>query len=83
VIDEAWSDRGRSRIAPGEHCLRLEVPPVLNVGDYTVGLWIGTALQDILETPNAFSFRLEGSDQGRPGRALVLRLPMTIASVDP
>jgi len=82
VIDEALSDRDRSRVPPGEHRLRLEVPPLLNVGEYTVGVWIGTQYHDILEIPGAISFNLEGSDRGRPSRALVLRLPMTIDSLD-
>jgi ABC-2 type transport system ATP-binding protein/lipopolysaccharide transport system ATP-binding protein len=81
VLDEAWSDRERPRLPPGSYRVRLEVPPVLNVGDYTVGVWFGTAYQEILEVPACFSFRLEGSDRGRPGRVLVLQLPLSVESL--
>jgi ABC-2 type transport system ATP-binding protein/lipopolysaccharide transport system ATP-binding protein len=82
VIDEALSDRESPRLPPGAYRLRLQVPPVLNVGDYTVGVWIGTRYHVIMEVPTAFSFSLEGSDRGRPGRVLVLRLPMSVDSLD-
>jgi ABC-2 type transport system ATP-binding protein/lipopolysaccharide transport system ATP-binding protein len=81
IVDEALSDEVRPRLTPGTHRLRLQVPPVLNVGDYTVGVWFGTSYQEILEVPTAFTFTLEGSDRGRPDRALVLRLPMSVTSL--
>lgn len=82
ILDEALSDTERQPLAAGNHRLRLEIPPLLNVGNYTIGVWFGTAHEDILDVPTALSFTLEGSDRGRPDRALVLRLPMSLTSLD-
>jgi ABC-2 type transport system ATP-binding protein/lipopolysaccharide transport system ATP-binding protein len=38
VVDEALRDRERPRLAPGRYRVCMDVPPVLNVGDYSVGL---------------------------------------------
>ncbi len=82
VLDQVLSDQDAPRLPPGAHRLRLEVPPVLNVGRYTVGVWFGTTYHEILNVPTALSFTLEGSDRGRPERVLVLEVPMTVTSLD-
>jgi ABC-2 type transport system ATP-binding protein/lipopolysaccharide transport system ATP-binding protein len=48
------------------------------VGEYTVGVWVGTSTLDLLDEPTAASFTLHGSDHGRPDRAVVLGLPFSI-----
>jgi ABC-2 type transport system ATP-binding protein/lipopolysaccharide transport system ATP-binding protein len=76
VLDEAWSDTERSRPElPGTYTVRILVPPVLNVGEYRIGIWVGTRYDTLLFEPAAATFRLEGSTKGRPERALELYLP--------
>jgi len=82
ILDQLLSDQNLQRMAPGTYRLRLEVPPVLNVGDYTVGVWFGTMYEEILNVPTTLSFTLVGSDRGRPERVLVLELPMSVTAVD-
>jgi hypothetical protein len=81
VFDEALSDHGSQRLAPGSYCARLEVPPVLNVGDFSVGLWMGTALQDLIHEPAIMTFTLGGADYDRPDRLLVLKPPFVVRPV--
>jgi energy-coupling factor transporter ATP-binding protein EcfA2 len=78
VLDEVFSDRTEQRLGAGRYKAAMEVPPVLNVGDFSVGLWFGTAHTDILEEPVAASFTLHGSDRGRPDRVLVGDLPILV-----
>jgi ABC-type polysaccharide/polyol phosphate transport system ATPase subunit len=81
VFDEALSDHGLDRLRPGSYCAELAVPPVLNVGDFTVGLWIGTMQEDIIYEPVAVSFTLGGSGNDRPDRLLTLGLPFLVRPV--
>ena len=80
VFDEALSDgHGTGSFAgAGEYRVRLDVPPVLNAGDYVVGVWAGTAYDDLLHEPAAARLRLEGGVGARPTRAVVLDLPFTV-----
>jgi ABC-2 type transport system ATP-binding protein/lipopolysaccharide transport system ATP-binding protein len=75
VLDEAWSDTEGSRPdRPGTYTVRISVPPVLNVGEYRIGVWAGTSYETLLFQPAATTFRLEGSTKGRPERAVALFL---------
>jgi ABC-2 type transport system ATP-binding protein/lipopolysaccharide transport system ATP-binding protein len=78
VFDEALSDHGPPRLPVGSHCAELAVPPMLNVGDFTVGVWIGTVHEDLVHEPAAASFSLNGDGQDRPDRLLALRLPFAV-----
>jgi ABC-type sulfate/molybdate transport systems ATPase subunit len=78
VLDEALSDRHQVQLGKGRHRIAMEVPPVLNVGQYTVGLWIGTSTLDLLDEPAVATFTLHGSDANRPDRAVVLGLPFSV-----
>jgi len=78
VLDEALSDTQQYHFKVGRHTVALDIPPVLNVGEYTLGVWIGTTAGDILEEPSAASFTLHGSARGRAGRAVILNLPFTV-----
>ena len=53
----------------------VRVPPVLNVGDYAVGVWVGQGFEEILSVDAATSFTLDGSTKGRPDRIVELLLP--------
>ncbi|MGI8721960.1 MAG: ABC transporter ATP-binding protein [Geodermatophilaceae bacterium] len=75
VLDEAWSDTAPpDRGKPGRYRARLRVPPILATGEYTVGVWMGSAYESVLWQDDALQFRLEGSMRGRPERVLQLGL---------
>jgi hypothetical protein len=76
VLDEAWSDTDLHRCdAPGEYRLTVQVPPVLNVGEYLVGVWIGTAYETCLEEAPVVAFQVVGDPRNRPDRVIELNLP--------
>lgn len=79
VLDEALSDRNDHRLTRGLHEICLDVPPVLNVGDHTLGVWVGTSLQTCIDEPVTISFTLHSSDQSRRDRAMVLNLPFSVS----
>jgi ABC-2 type transport system ATP-binding protein/lipopolysaccharide transport system ATP-binding protein len=84
VLDEALSDTdpGPQRLVPGRYVAEMTVPPVLNVGDFAVGVWFGTNQTSILFEQGAASFTLHGSDRGRPTRILVGDLPIDVRRAD-
>jgi ABC-2 type transport system ATP-binding protein/lipopolysaccharide transport system ATP-binding protein len=81
VLDQTLSDGEHTRVGRGRWRASLRVPPVLNVGDYTVGVWFGTAHAELVDEPAASSFTLHGSHHGRPGRVLVYDLPVVVRPV--
>jgi ABC-type polysaccharide/polyol phosphate transport system ATPase subunit len=83
VVNEAWSDTTSDRPSnPGSYVACLEVPPLLNVGTYTIGVWIGGAYETLLHEPTAGTLRLQGHVKGRPKRSVVLRLPWSVRRDD-
>jgi ABC-2 type transport system ATP-binding protein/lipopolysaccharide transport system ATP-binding protein len=81
IFDEAWSDGGKKRPeGPGRYTVALTVPPILNVDEYRVGLWAGTAYETLVHQEVTAVFRLEGSVKGRPDRAVELMLPWELIS---
>jgi ABC-2 type transport system ATP-binding protein/lipopolysaccharide transport system ATP-binding protein len=83
VLNEAWSDTASERITEaGSYVADLEIPPVLNVGGYTVGVWVGAAYETLLLEPTAVRFRLEGELRDRPKRSVVLGLPWRVRRLD-
>jgi ABC-2 type transport system ATP-binding protein/lipopolysaccharide transport system ATP-binding protein len=79
VINEAWSDTTSDRTSePGEYLASLEIPPLLNVGTYTVGVWFGAAYETLVQEPTAARFRLLGEVKDRPKRTIVLHLPWSV-----
>jgi ABC-type polysaccharide/polyol phosphate transport system ATPase subunit len=86
VIDEVLSDRSSMRLSPGSYRVSLALPPLLNVGDYTAGVWFGTrfgtSYEDLFDLPAAAPFTLHGSDLERPERILVLNLPFAVERLD-
>src|SRR5205823_12431094 len=72
----------RSRVSrrpagPGEYEITAVVPPCLNVGDYVVGVWLGTSYETFLDDPAVATLRLEGSISNRPERLVELPLEWT------
>lgn len=83
IFDEAWSDQEEQRPdEPGRYTLTLSVPPVLNVGQYRVGVWIGSAYETVINEAGAATFQLEGSPKGRPDRVVELLLPWSVSCED-
>jgi ABC-2 type transport system ATP-binding protein/lipopolysaccharide transport system ATP-binding protein len=84
LLDEAWSDHEDPTLrSAGRYRLRLTIPSVLNAGDYTLGLWIGTPYDTLVWAETVLTFRLEGSTQGRPERALQLGLQWAATYEEP
>jgi ABC-type polysaccharide/polyol phosphate transport system ATPase subunit len=76
VLNEAWSDTTSDRPnAPGEYRAQVAIPPLLNVGNYVVGVWIGSRYDTLLQERAAWRFQLQGDAKGRPGRCIVADLP--------
>ncbi len=83
VFDEVWSDVAPTRAeAPGRYVASITVPPLLNAGDYAIGVWIGQGYEEILSAEAATNFTLEGSSKGRPDRIVELLLPWQCRPVD-
>ena len=79
LLDELLSDVYTRRLAVGSHRVALEVPALLNVDEYTVGIWLGTHHETFLDQPAAAaSFTVHGGDPERPGRLLALELPFRV-----
>jgi ABC-2 type transport system ATP-binding protein/lipopolysaccharide transport system ATP-binding protein len=78
VLDELLSDSSSERLSIGSYRAELAIPPLLNLGDYTVGLWFGTQHEDFLAQPVALPFTLHGNDPYRSERLLVTKLPFTV-----
>ncbi len=83
VLDEAWFDSAPDdRGEPGEYVARVEVPPVLPAGEYSVSAWVGTAYETVVWESDALGFRLEGGSS-RSDRLLELGLPWDVRRVGP
>jgi energy-coupling factor transporter ATP-binding protein EcfA2 len=83
VLSEAWGDTVLDRPnKPAEYVARLQIPPVLNVGEYTVGVWIGTRYDTFVQETALRRFRLEGDVKGRPRRIMSLELPWDVRTVE-
>jgi ABC-2 type transport system ATP-binding protein/lipopolysaccharide transport system ATP-binding protein len=82
VLSEAWGDTVLDRPnEPAEYVARLQIPPLLNVGEYTVGVWIGTRYDTFVQETALRRFRLEGDVKGRPRRIVSLELPWDVRRV--
>jgi ABC-type polysaccharide/polyol phosphate transport system ATPase subunit len=82
VLSEAWGDTVLDRPnEPAEYVARLQIPPLLNVGEYTVGVWIGTRYDTFVQETALRRFRLEGDVKGRPRRIMSLDLPWDVRRV--
>jgi hypothetical protein len=81
VLDEAWFESGHEDpLEPGDYVARVEVPPVLPAGEYSVSAWIGTAYETVVWEPDALGLRLEG-EANRSGRLVELHLPWDVRRI--
>lgn len=81
VFREGWFDHSPDRPSePGEYVATLRVPPILNVGEYTVGVWIGSAYETLVDAVAA-RFHLQGDVKNRPSRSVVLHLPWEVRRI--
>jgi hypothetical protein len=79
MLDEAWSDHAHADVIhPGRYTARLEVPPVLNVGEYSLSIWMGSAYEDFVWEDSPITFRLNGDTSNRDERLLQLSLPWRV-----
>jgi ABC-2 type transport system ATP-binding protein/lipopolysaccharide transport system ATP-binding protein len=78
VLDEALADHPPGPLEPGEYVARLQIPSLLNAGDYVVGVWLGTDFETFAFAEQAVTVHLEGSTHGRPDRVVQLGLPFDI-----
>ena len=84
VLDEARSDTQQGGVtSPGRYVASVTVPPVLAVGDYSAGIWIGSAYEGLVWQEDALVFRLEGTSRGRTERLVQLTLPWRVQSASP
>jgi ABC-2 type transport system ATP-binding protein/lipopolysaccharide transport system ATP-binding protein len=83
VLNEAWSDTVQQRPTdPGMYRAQLRIPPILNVGDYALGVWLGTTFDTFVHDTSATHFHLEGGVDGRPRRVIELGLPWQVERID-
>jgi ABC-2 type transport system ATP-binding protein/lipopolysaccharide transport system ATP-binding protein len=64
-------------VGPGEYEVNAVIPACLNIGDYVVGVWLGTSYETFLDDPAVATLRLEGSTSDRPERLVELPLKWT------
>jgi ABC-2 type transport system ATP-binding protein/lipopolysaccharide transport system ATP-binding protein len=81
VIDAFADKTGLERVTPGAYCAELTVPPVLNVGEYSLGLWMGNAQEKFVDEPAAVPFTLGGTPPDGAEGLLVLDLPFPVRRV--
>jgi ABC-type polysaccharide/polyol phosphate transport system ATPase subunit len=79
ILCESWGDTATERAGePGTYVARLQIPPVLNIGDHVVGLWMGDPYDTFIHEMAVRRFHLAGDAQNRPNRAVALRLPWQV-----
>jgi ABC-2 type transport system ATP-binding protein/lipopolysaccharide transport system ATP-binding protein len=83
VLDELLSDTAAMRLPVGRYRAELVVPPLLNVGDYTVGVWFGTQHEEFINEPVVTPFTVQGSDQQRSERIVILSVPIVVHPLEP
>jgi ABC-type polysaccharide/polyol phosphate transport system ATPase subunit len=83
ILCEAWADTQPDRLGdPGNYIARLAIPPILNVGDYMVGLWFGDPYETYINETTVKGFSVAGDDENRPNRCVALRLPWQVERVE-
>jgi ABC-type polysaccharide/polyol phosphate transport system ATPase subunit len=68
VICENWSDTRQGvgvSLAEGEYDAQLTIPPILPVGDYVLGIWMGTHYDETLLHEEVMKFRVEARPDDR------------------
>jgi ABC-type polysaccharide/polyol phosphate transport system ATPase subunit len=75
IFDETVRDRTETTFPVGRHRVEVDIPPVLDADDYTVGVWLGTMHENVHIEPAAAPFTLLGGDALPRQRVVVLGLP--------
>src|SRR3954452_15632653 len=85
VLEEAWSETvpDDERGARGEYVARIAIPPVLAVGEYVAGLWLGSKYEPMFYEDDVLRFRLDGRDHGRPNRVVALGVDWDVRPAPP
>ncbi|MCW2540926.1 MAG: transporter related protein [Frankiales bacterium] len=78
VLDELLSEQSITRFTPGSYRVEVLIPPLLNAGDYSIGLWFGTPHEEFLAEPAAAMFSVHGGDPTRPDRIVAAKLPFAV-----
>jgi ABC-type polysaccharide/polyol phosphate transport system ATPase subunit len=81
VLDAFADADGLERVGPGSYCADLTIPPVLNVGDYSLGLWMGSAQEKFIDEPAVVPFTLGGTAPGGSEGLVVIDLPFVVRPV--
>jgi hypothetical protein len=83
VLDELLSEGASVRLRRGAYRVALPIPPLLNAGEYTVGLWFGTQHEDFVNEPvGAAPFTVHRTGANRPERLLALGLPFEVHRIE-
>lgn len=83
LFDEYVSEFGQLDISRiGTHRLRCRLPPMLAPGEYTLGVWLGTAYEEFEQYEHAVSFRVEGEDEVSGRRLLRLGAQWDVERTD-
>jgi ABC-2 type transport system ATP-binding protein/lipopolysaccharide transport system ATP-binding protein len=82
VLDELLSDTTAMRLQVGRYRAELLVPPLLNVGDYAVGVWFGTQHEEFINQPAVTPFSVQGTDRQRPERIIILSVPIVVRPLE-
>ncbi|MGY1609576.1 ABC transporter ATP-binding protein [Geodermatophilus sp. SYSU D00700] len=81
VFDETLSHSQEHRFPQGHYEVVLDIPPVLAHGEYTIGVWLGTAHEDVHYEPSALAFTLHGEESATRDRVVVLGLPFQVKAL--
>ncbi len=83
VIDEAWRPglAAAETVGPGRYRASMRVPPILHTGGYALGVWIGTAYDDLVDEEAVLAFTLEGLVGHRASRVVNLGSVISVTSV--
>lgn len=82
ILDQLISDTTSMRLPAGRYRAGLRIPPLLNVGDFSVGVWFGTTHEEFLSEHSAAVFTLHGGDSARPDRVLTVPLEVVVEQRD-
>jgi ABC-type polysaccharide/polyol phosphate transport system ATPase subunit len=72
IIDEALSDHRDLIGGTGTFRATVTIPPVLNVGEYSVGIWVGSGYEERVWRDDVLRFSLVGDSQARLERLVQL-----------
>ena len=82
VLDETLShSQPHHRFPAGRHEVVVAIPPVLEQGEYTVGVWLGTQRENVQIERSAVAFAVHGDGAAKRERVVNLRLPFEVRAL--